>query len=406
MATASTQLAKDAPTFADVSHEEAVRRAREMVPTLRERANAAEEARIILPETLAQLHANGVLRALQPKRWGGMGLPFEACFDVAFELGRGCASTSWAGVNLLIHHWMLALWPEEGQQDVWGSDPEALIASAVNTAQGKAYAVDGGYRVTGRWNYSSGVNVANWNMLGVTVQDGDNEGMAGLIVIPKSEYTIIDDWKVLGMCSTGSMSVEVNDVFVPDHRLLNALDLRGGDSAPGTKTNPEALFKVAMSGFSGHIIASTLCGNAQGALEIVSDTVSKKVIPQTGARQRDSQAVQLRMSAAGARIDAARKLVRGDMAEAQAFADRGEVPDLERKLRAKRDVSYAVSLCTEAIDILSALGGSQAIYNGNPLQRIVRDNRSGATHIQFNEDMNFSNWGLVALGGEVKSPYL
>lgn len=395
-----------APSFSHVTYDEAVRRASDLVPALRDRAARAEEARIILPETMAELHSSGVLRALQPKRWGGMELPFEACFDIAHELGRGCASTSWAGVNLLIHHWMLGLWDEAAQQDVWGSDPEALIASGVATAQGKAWVVEGGFRVTGRWNFSSGVNVATWNMLGMTVQDGDEAGAQYLVVIPKSDYTIDDDWQVLGMRSTGSMTVEATDIFVPRHRALNVLDLRGGDSAPGTKSNPGALFRVAMSGFSGHIIASTLVGNAQAALEFTADTIRRKSSAYTGAKLRDIQAVQMRVSAAGARIDTARMLVRSEMAEAQAYADRHDVPDLERKLRAKRNVSYAVGLCTEAIDLLTAMGGAHGIYDGNPLQRMFRDNRAGSTHIQFNQDMNFSTWGLAALGGEVAAPNL
>lgn len=395
-----------APSFENVSHEEAVRRVRNLVPALRERAARAEQARIILPETLAELHASGVLRALQPKRWGGMELPFEACFDMAYEIARGCASTSWAGVNLLIHHWMLGLWPEAAQEDVWGSDPEALIASGVATAQGKAWVVDGGFRVSGRWNFSSGVNVANWNMLGMTVQDGPEAGAQYMVVIPKSDYRIIDDWQVLGMCSTGSMTVEATDIFVPSHRALNVLDLRGGSSAPGTRTNPSSLFRVALSGFSSHVIASTVVGNAQAALEYMVDSVREKSSGYTGAKLRDVQAVQMRVAAAGARIDAAYMLVRSDMAEAQAYADRNEVPDLERKLRAKRNISFAVTLCGDAISQLTPVGGANGIYDRNPLQRIFRDHHAGSTHIQFNQDMNFSTWGLLALGGDVVAPTL
>jgi len=395
-----------APSFSDVSFEETVKRANGLVPVLRERAERAEQARIILPDMLAELHRTGVLRALQPKRWGGMELPFEACFDVAYELGRGCASTSWAGVNLLIHHWMLGLYDERAQEEVWGSDPEALIASGVATASGKAWTVDGGYRVTGRWNFSSGVNVASWNMLGMTVQDGPKKGEHFLIVIPKSEYTIDDDWQVMGMRATGSMTVNAIDVFVPDYRALDVLDLRGGSTAPGTRTNPGPLFRVALSGFSGHVIAATLVGNAQAALEMTVDTIKEKSSAYTGAKLRDTQAVQLRVAAAGARIDAARRIIRSDMADAQVFADRNEVPSIEEKLRAKRNVSYAVSLCTEAVDLLSALGGAHGIYDNNPLQRVFRDNRAGAAHILFHQDMNYSTWGLFALGGEVQAPAL
>lgn len=395
-----------APSFSDVSHEETVARAASLVPALRERAQRAEDARIILPETLAELHSTGVLRALQPKRWGGMELDFEACFDVAYELARGCASTSWAGANLLIHHWMLGLWDEKAQADVWGDNPQALIASGVSTVQGAARTVDGGYLVSGRWNFSSGVNVADWNMLGMTVKEGAKAGEQFLILLPKAEYEIVDDWQVLGMRSTGSMTVVANDVFVPEHRALSLLDLRGGNSAPGTRTNPGALYRVALSGLSGHVIAATLVGNAQAALELTIDTIKGRSSAYTGAKLREIQAVQLRVAAAGARIETARLLVRSDMAAGQGYANRNSVPDLERKLRFKRNVSYAVSLCTEAVDILMALGGAHGIYDSNPLQRIFRDNRAGATHIQFNEDMNYSTWGLVALGGEVSAPTL
>lgn len=395
-----------APNFAGVPFEEAVGRARGMVPDLRARAARAEAARIILPDTLAELHANGVLRVLQPQRWGGMELPFQACFDIAYELARGCASTSWAGVNLLIHHWMLGLWPEQAQADIWGDDPQATIASGVNTASGKAWTVDGGYRVTGCWNFSSGVNVATWNMLGVTIQDGPKQGEQGLIVIPKADYTIIDDWQVMGMRSTGSMTVKAEDIFVPEHRLLNSLDLRGGDGAPGCKTNPGPLFRVAMSGFSGHIIAATLVGNAQAALELTGETIKQKSAGIGPVKLNAVQAVQMRMSAAGARIDAAYRIVRDDMVEAQACADRNEVPSLERKFRAKRDVSFAVGLCNDAVDILAALGGAHGIYDSSPMQRVFRDARSGATHIQFAQDMNFTTWGTLALGGEINAPYL
>lgn len=394
------------PCFSDVSYDDAIARARSMVPSLRDRAKRAEEARIILPETLAELHANGVLRALQPKRWGGMELDFQGCFDVAYELGRGCASTSWAGVNLLIHHWMLGLWPEQAQADVWSENPQALIASGVATAQGKAWQADGGYRVTGRWNFSSGVNVADWNMLGMTVQDGPDAGQAYLVLLPKAEYTIVDDWQVLGMRSTGSMTVEATDVFVPAHRALNVMHLRGGDEAPGGQTNPGALFRVALSGVSGHVIAATLVGNAQAALDMTIETIKQRSSVVTGQRLRDVQAIQMRISAAGARIEAARMVVRSDMASCQDYADRHDVPDLETKLRFKRNVSYAVSLCLEAVDLLVAMGGANGIYDSNPLQRIFRDARAGATHIQFNQDMNYSTWGLAALGGEVNSPAL
>lgn len=392
--------------FTDVSYDEAIARARELVPVLRERVERSEEERILLPETMADLHRTGLLRVLQPKRWGGMELDFPACFDVAYELGRGCASTSWTAVNLLIHHWMLALYEEGAQKDVWEQNPDAGIASGVSPAQGQARAVDGGYMVSGRWNFSSGVNVSDWNMLAANVREGDKVVDARLCVLHKSDYEVVDDWQVLGMRATGSMTVEAKDVFVPAHRALSMYDLCGGDSFPGAAGNPGPLYRVALSMLSGHVISGAVVGNAQAALELTVESIAQRSAVTTGARLRDVQAIQLRVGAAAARIEAARQLIRNDMLEGQEIANRNEVPDQERKLRAKRNVAYGVSLCTEAVDMLHALGGAHGIYDGYPIQRIFRDAHAGGAHVLFGLDLNFSTWGLVALGGEVVSPLL
>lgn len=395
-----------ATSFSDVSHDEAIKRARELVPALRERAERAEAARIVLPETMSDLNRTGVLRVLQPRRWGGMELDFVSCFDVAYELGRGCASTAWTGANLLIHHWMLALYDDRAQEEVWGQNPDAGIASGVIPAQGQARSVDGGYVVSGRWNFSSGVHVSDWNMLAATVRDGDKVVDYRLCVLHKSEYEIVDDWQVLGMRATGSMTVAAKEVFVPAYRTLSMVDLRGGDTFPGASSNPSPLYRVALAMLSGHAICGAVVGNAQAALELTIDSITQRSAVTTGARLRDIQAVQMRVGAAGARIDAGRQLIRSEMVEAQEFANRNEVPDQERKLRAKRNVSYGVALCTEAVDTLHALAGANGIYDRYPIQRIFRDAHAGGSHILFGCDMNFSTWGLLALGGEVASPLL
>ncbi len=388
-----------APSFSGVSHAEAVRRARELVPALRDRVARSEEARKLLPETVFDLHRTGVLRVSQPKRWGGMELDFVACFDIAYELGRGCASTSWTGINLINHHWVLALYEDKAQAEVWGANPEAFIASGVAVAQGQGRPVDGGYVISGRWNFSSGVTVSDWDMLAVTVRDEDKVVDYRLCLLHKSEYEIVDDWQVLGMRSTGSMTVVAKDVFVPTHRTLSMYHMRGGDDFPGASSNPGPLYRVALSMISGHVIASPLVGNAQAALELTIELLKKRSAGYTDT-------MQMRVGAAGARIEAARQLIRSDLLAAQEFANRHEIPDQETKLRAKRNVSYGTALCTEAVDILYALAGAHGLYDGYPIQRIFRDAHAGASHVLLREDLNFSTWGLIALGGEVANNLL
>jgi 3-hydroxy-9,10-secoandrosta-1,3,5(10)-triene-9,17-dione monooxygenase len=395
-----------ARSFAGVSYEDAIGRARALVPALRERAALAEKARAMPQETIADLHASGILRSMQPKRWGGMEFDFVAYVDFPLELARGCASTGWNLANLQIHHWMLAMYGERAQEEVWGPNPEALIASGIAYPQGRGKKADGGFVVSGRWNFSSCVNVADWNMLAVTVRDGERVIDHRMCLLHKSEYEIVDDWNVLGMRSTGSMTVVARDVFVPEYKALGMYEARGGDRFPGAKTNPNPVYRVPLSALGGHGIGACAVGNAQAALESTIASVKERSTNYTGAKMRDFQAVQLRVGAAGAKIDAARLILRNDCFEAQEIANRNVIADPQTKLRFKRNLAYAVGLCTEAVDALHAMAGANGIYETTPLERVFRDAHSLAGHISFSFDAQASGWGLVALGGEVNNPTL
>jgi 3-hydroxy-9,10-secoandrosta-1,3,5(10)-triene-9,17-dione monooxygenase len=394
------------PSFAGVAYDKALADTLALVPALRERAPRAEAARIMLPETLADLHRAGTLRCLQPARWGGMELDFLAYVDFSEAAARGCASTGWNAGNLLIHHWMLALYDEKAQREVWGENPEALIASGIAYPQGSGRKVPGGFSVSGRWNFSSGVNVADWNMLACLVRDGDKVVDHRMCLFHKSQYKVVDDWHVLGMRSTGSMTVEAKDVFIPEHRALCGYDLRGGVPFPGAAGNPNPIYKVPFSAMAAHGIGAVAVGNAQAALELTIEAVKQRSTSYQSLKMRDIQTVQLRVGAAGARIDAARELLRRNCHEAMEIARAGGGADAPAKLRFKRDLAYAAQMATEAVDILHAMAGANGIYDSYPIQRIFRDAHALGGHFSFNTDAQFTAWGLAALGGADFPPTL
>jgi 3-hydroxy-9,10-secoandrosta-1,3,5(10)-triene-9,17-dione monooxygenase len=393
-------------TFAEVSCEEAMARARALVPALRGRAAGAEALRQMAKETEADLHRAGLFRFHQPRRWGGMELPFVALFDIPAEIGRGCASTAWNVANLAVHHWLLALYDPRAQEEVWGKNPDALIASGIAYPQGRGRRVDGGFVVSGFWNFSSGVDASDWNMLATIVRDGDRVVDHRMCLLPKSDYDIVDDWQVLGMRSTGSKSVRAADVFVPEHRALCMYLARGGNDFPGAAVNPSALYRVPIGAISSHCLAAAGVGNAQAALDLTVEAVKERSTSYTAARMRDFQAVQLRVARAGAQIDAARLICRADCLEAQHAAEESRLMTMEDKLRCRRNVAYAVGLCAEAVDSLHALAGANGIYDQYPIQRLFRDQHALSAHIGFSWDAQGSPWGLVALGGEFASPTL
>jgi 3-hydroxy-9,10-secoandrosta-1,3,5(10)-triene-9,17-dione monooxygenase len=390
--------------FADVGYEEAVRRAEALAPVLRQRADRAESARQMEKDTLEDLHRTGLFRFHQPKRWGGMELPFVAIFDLPYEVARGCASTAWNVANLGIHHWMLALYDERAQQEVWGQDPDALIASGIAYPQGSGRRVDGGFVVSGFWNFSSGVDPATWNMLAVMVRDGDRVVDHRMCLVPRGDYEIVDDWHVVGMRSTGSKSVRATNVFVPDHRALCMYLARGGNEFPGARTNPNPLYRVPLSALGSHCLAAAGVGNAQAALDLTIEAITARSTNYTGMRMRDFQAVQLRVARAGAQIDAARLSIRTDCLDAERIAGEGRAPTLEEKLRFKRNVAWAMEQCTEAVDSLHAMAGANGIYDRYPIQRLFRDQHALSAHIGFSWDAQGGPWALVAMGGEFVSP--
>jgi 3-hydroxy-9,10-secoandrosta-1,3,5(10)-triene-9,17-dione monooxygenase len=393
-------------SFTDVGYDEAMRRARALVPTLRERADRAEAGRTMQAETIADLHRTGLLRFHQPQRWGGMELEFVSLFDIPAEISRGCASTGWNVANLGVHHWMLALYDERAQDEVWSKNPDALIASGIAYPQGSGRRVDGGLVINGFWNFSSGVDAADWNMLAVMVRDGGRVVDHRMCLVPRVDYEIVDDWHVLGMRSTGSKSVRARELFVPEHRALSMYLARGGNEFPGARVNPNPLYQVPLSALGSHCLAAAGVGNAQAALELTIEAIRERSTSYTAARMRDFQAVQLRVARAGAMVDTARLVIRADCLAAERIAHEGRAPALEEKLCFKRNVAYAMELCTEAVDTLHALAGANGIYDRYPIQRLFRDQHALAAHIGFSWDAQGAPWGLVAMGGEFSTPTL
>ncbi len=397
---------QESRSFTDVSYEEALRRCTDLVPTLRTRATAAELGRRLMKDTEEDLHRSGLLRFGQPKRFGGMEFDFVACFELSAEIGRGDASSGWNLANLGVHHWMLALYDERAQEEVWGPNPDALIASGIAFPQGSGRKVDGGYIISGYWNFSSGVDAATWNMLAVTIRDGDRIIDHRMCLVPNGEYEIIDDWHVLGMKATGSKSVRAKDLFVPEHRALSMYDIRGGATFPGAKIHANPTYRIPLVALGSHGIAGAAVGNAQAAVELTIEIVKDRSTSYTAMRMRDFQAVQLRVANASTKVHAARLVCRHDCIEAQRDAVMGRIPSVEEKLRYRRNVAWAVNQCTEAVDILHGMAGANGIYDRYPIQRIFRDAHALGGHIGFSWDAQGSPWGLVAMGGEFVSPTL
>jgi 3-hydroxy-9,10-secoandrosta-1,3,5(10)-triene-9,17-dione monooxygenase len=392
--------------FSGVGYEEAMRRAREVVPLLRERAQAAEDARGLTRDTEQLLHETGLFRFHQPKAFGGMELDFVAVVDIPAEIARGCPSTAWNVGNLACHHWILGYYDPETQHEVWDANPDALIASSIALAAGRARKADGGFIVSGRWPFSSGVDNSDWNMLAVTVYGDDGKTAIDwrLCLVPKSDYEIIDTWYAMGMGATGSKDIKVTERFVPERRALALQRCRGGAEHPGAALTPGALYRIPIVAASSHPLAPAAVGAAEGAYELFVEPMAKRAGTYTGAKVADFQAVQIKLARARCLIDSARGLLRQSAISFQTGAERNEVPDLATKLRYRAQSAFAVNQAREAVETLWSCYGAQGLYTRDPLQRHLRDVLAIGQHFSFNFDIAGAAFGLNALGGAYANP--
>jgi 3-hydroxy-9,10-secoandrosta-1,3,5(10)-triene-9,17-dione monooxygenase len=385
---------------------ELVTRAKLLVPVLRQRAIETETLRHLPDATIADLREAGLFRLFQPARYGGVEAPFRAFLDIGSTLGRGCGSTSWVFNNLVVHNWMLGYWPVQIQDEIWNADPHALIGSSFVFPGGRAEKVDGGYRLSGKWPFSSGIDASAWMMLAAPVAGDDGKAPEPrFFVVPKSEYRVIDNWHAMGLAGTGSKEVAADAIFVPDYRTLAAADGKGAPH-PGSAANSGPLYKLPWYALFGFVNGATALGIAHGAVEEFTTTMRARAATATGRQLAEFATMQLRLAEAATQIDAAETLMLKDCDEAMRIAESGKRASMEDKTRWRRDAAFAVRISVKAIDLLFAGAGGAAIIDSHPLQRALRDAHAAQGHIGLNWDANGTMYGRVALGLDPDFPLL
>jgi 3-hydroxy-9,10-secoandrosta-1,3,5(10)-triene-9,17-dione monooxygenase len=380
-----------------VAHAEA------MVPALRARAAEADQTRTIPEATIRAFHETGLFRCLQPARWGGGELDFGLYIEVGAILAAGCASSAWVWANLVSHHWMLAWWPEQAQIELWETDRDILIGSAFVFPCGRATKADGGYRLQGRWPFSSGINHCTWLMVGAQVAQPSGPPELRMFLVPPDAYEVIDTWQVNGLRGTGSHDVAVKEVFVPEHRTVAVAGTRDATS-PGCAINRAPCFQIPMFAVFPYAISGIVLGIAEGAVAHYTETLRTKTATYTGARIAELAPLQLKIAEAAAACDAARAQLAKDCAEITEIAERGRETDLLRRAIYRRNPAFATGLCVRAVDTLFTAAGGGGIYDSNPIQRSFRDIHAANAHISLVWDAAGTIYGRVALGLSPDNP--
>ncbi len=383
-------ISKESP----ITHEEILARTKQLLPAIRERVIEAERMRRQSDEIVKAYVDAGLIRVLLPERWGGYELPFDTYVDSVLEIAKVDGSAGWCYSLLLAHTWLLALFPEQAQHDVWSENPDALLATSFTPA-GSPIRVDGGYLLSGNWPWSSGVDNCSWVILNTqlipTVKGQCPEQR--LMLVPRNDYEIVDTWFVTGQKATGSNNVVLKDVFVPECRTASFFDLFVG-KAPGMLVNPGPLYRFPLNAIFPASLAVPVLGTTMGAYEVWQEGLRGKVTAYTREKVVELTHIQIRVAEIAAKIDTAELLLR----RALDVIRPGTSLSPKEVVRNQRDYAYIAHLCAEVIEQIYRASGGSVILKSNPLQRYWRDVHAMTANVVLNFDSAGEVFGRNALG--------
>lgn len=369
---------------------------RPLVPALSAREAETNAAREVPAATIAAYRDAGILRVLQPRRFGGLQLPFDVFSRIIEILTEGCASSAWVYAVLAEHQWIIASLPEQGQRDVWEADAGAVASSSLAPRE-TATACDHGWRLSGRFPFSSGCTHAQWAIIGARCPDAGGRLQTRYLLVPMHEIEILDDWHVLGLRGTGSRSLILRDVFVPAHRSVLLRDLLDG-TPPGALVHLDYDVVRAPRGylvvFSLPPVAFALGRRAlAAAAAALSGRVSRGM-----TRLAGSEIVQLRLAEAAAAIETACLVLETRRADSVAAVASGRPITVQEVLRNRRDITFGMQQIRAGVQGLVDLCGSRSVMDADPLQAMLRDVLTIATHQAFSPAATVVPYGRWLLG--------
>lgn len=378
---------------------ELLRRARALVPVLAERAERGNELRRIPDETIRDFQEAGLFRVLQPKRYGGYEMSPSVFYDIVMTLAEGDMSSAWVYSVVGVHPWQMALFDDRAQQEVWGKDPSTLIASSYMPT-GRAKRVEGGFRFSGRWGYSSGSDHSQWVFLGGMVETGPDEPIdARTWMVPRSDFKIVDTWHTAGLKATGSKDIVIEDCFIPEHRTLSMFDCFQC-KGPGQAVNPAPLYRMPFGQVFPRAVSTASIGALQGMLDAFVG-VAKQRVNVMGMSTAKEPIAQLAVAETVTAIEEMKHTLHRQFDLLQGYAERGEVPTMEERFRFKFQATHTPERVIQLATRLYKAAGGAAVYSKNPFGRFLNDISTGRQHAMNQYQTYGANYGAVLMGQEV-----
>jgi 3-hydroxy-9,10-secoandrosta-1,3,5(10)-triene-9,17-dione monooxygenase len=373
----------------------------ELLPALRQRAQEAEDGRVVPAESMKALTETGFFRLLQPVSFDGLEADPLTFYTAVRLIASACGSTGWVASVIGVHPWQLALFPPQAQEEVWGADPAARMSSSY-APTGKATQQEGGHRLKGRWSFSSGCDHASWVLLGGIVLNDEGKPVDyRTFLLPASDYRIDDVWDTVGLRGTGSNDIVVEGAFVPEHRSLSFTDVTRC-ACPGQQVNAGPLYRVPFGSIFSYAITTPIIGMATGAYAAHVEYQRGRVrASYVGQKAAEDPYGQVRIAEAAALIDDAWWALERNMTELIAHSRAGEKIPLPLRLRIRRDQVTGTAQAIRAVDLMFENSGGRALKAGTPIQRFWRDAHAGRVHAINDPERALSMFGRGEFGHDV-----
>ena len=390
------------------TREELTKAAADLIPKLRERAEEAEDLRMMPDETIEDIKKAGIHKMFTPKRYGGFEMDWGTQVDVARELGKGCASTSWMSSVVMSHSWNLGRFPAEAQEEFWPSCPDAIIATAF-AGGGEMKKTEGGYILNGLWRFASGVDHSDCSI--VAGQYKNTRSKSGTVLdyrmalIMPDQYEIVDTWHAEGLKGTGSKDIKVVDTFVPEHRTVKALEL-GGNNPPGSELHESYIYRVEMGMYFNTLLSGPILGATHGVLLEYLEQTRSRFGSMFGERVSEQASVQQKIGESYEELRTS-DLIIDDLCNY--LHEQGQAGNSilgDDRLKIRRETAMAAQLCLKSGTRLSGMMGVTAQTGRNPAQRMFRDLRTMSTHGAIHWDNATTPTGSYLLGIETGDPLI
>lgn len=377
-------------------------RAAALGAVLKARRAAALRNRRLSDETIADLSGAGLFKILQPAKFGGLELAYGSQVPLSAKIAEACGAAGWITSVVATHHWLLGKFDPNAQADVWGKDPNTIVCSAFGFAEATVTPVEGGYRATGRWTYSSGSHAAQWAMIGFpAMAEHGKPPIRKFAIVPRSDFTVLDNWHSVALRGSGSNDIVIKDAFIPAYRTVG-FDVIDRLDHPGSAVNTGPTYRLPSFGVFNLTGVGPSLGLAQSALCAFAENMKHRRSV-FGSRVAELQSIQMRAAEAGAEIDAAQLIADAHIRDLQsaALAGNGMTPAALAKLQ--RDCAYVGRLCQNAVGRLVEALGAGGLSDGNDVQMNQADLKGVCAHITMGWDANCAPFGKHLMGVESKN---